>query len=72
MQNAVTLANNKQKRKREAKRSFIATEAALTAAEAIKLLEIADNELEGGGEVESSQSKKCALSKIVYVNQKSI
>jgi hypothetical protein len=36
---------------------------ALTAAEAIKLLEIVDNELEGGGEVESSQPKKCALSK---------
>jgi hypothetical protein len=45
------------------KRSFIATGAALTAAEAaatIKPLEIADNRLEGGGEVGPSQPKKRA------------
>jgi hypothetical protein len=60
------IANNKQKRKREAKKSFIATGAALTAAEAvatIKPLEIVDNKLEGGGEAGPSQPKKRAPSK---------
>jgi hypothetical protein len=48
------------------KKLFIAIGATLTAAEAtatIKLLEIVDNELEGGGEAGPSQSKKCAPSK---------
>ena len=75
MQNAAILANentqlrivnNKRKRKREAKKLFIATGAALTAAEAaatIKPLEIVDNELEGGEEAGPSQPKKHAPSK---------
>jgi outer membrane PBP1 activator LpoA protein len=60
------IANNRQKRKRDKKRLFIATGAALTAAKTaktIKLLEIVGNELEGEEKAEPSLLKKRIPSK---------
>ena len=56
-------ANNKQKRKREATRSYIAYRCVLTAAKGLQLAQDIENEQQGRAKVRLSNFKKCALSK---------
>ena len=56
-------ANNKQKRKREATRSYVAHRGVLTAAEGLQLAQDIENEQQGRVEVGPSNLKKHALSK---------